>query len=157
MTDINIEKLRERLYAVAHAIFCIGETCVEVSKQHISEKEALSKIRVYLNDAGVWSKFMVDQLIEDCMGQTVTNSFDEPEIEWLKKILQEQPLQVFNPNECDVSFSSDLNTAADDCCMVSNIDGRIFNASREFLDRISKMNHSDISASIERIKKYIKE
>ena len=104
MTDINIEKLRARLYSVAHALFCIGETCVEASKQHISEKEALSKIRVYLNDAGVWSKFMVDQLIEDCMvpNVLVSNKLEEYEIDWLKKVLQEQPMQVFNPNECDV-------------------------------------------------------
>ena len=75
---------------------------------HISEKEALSKIRVYLNDAGVWSRFMIDQLIEDCMGPDVlvANNVDEHEIEWIKKVLQEQPMQIFDVDICDVSFPS---------------------------------------------------
>ena len=149
MADINIEKLRNELYKVSKALFGIGETCVEASKKHISEKEALSKIRVYLNDAGVWSKFMVDQLIEDCMRPDVFNHFEEPAIDWLNKVLQEQPMQTFDVNGCDEPI--------DDCCMVANPNRNVFAVNKDFLDKISKMNHYDIMMSTERIKKYLKE
>lgn len=87
MADVNIEMLKERLYKVASALFCISETCVEVSKQHISEEKALNKIRGYLNDAGMWSRFKVDQLIEECIEPIVSNTFDELHYDWLKKSL----------------------------------------------------------------------
>ena len=146
MADINVEKLREELYKVSKALFGIGETCVEASKQHISEKEALSKIRVYLNDAGVWSRFMVDQLIEDCMGPDVlvANNLDEPEIEWIKKVLQEQPMQIFD------------DESIDDCCMAANFNRNAFTVNKDFLDRISKIHHDDINTAVEKIRPYIK-
>jgi len=44
-----------------------------------------------------------------------------------------------------------------DCCMAGNLNREAFVVNKDFLDQISKMNHSDIFASIEIIKKYIKE
>ena len=183
MAEINVEKLREELYKVSKALFGIGETCVEASKQHISEKEALSKIRVYLNDVGVWSRFVVDQLIEDCMGPAVlvANNIDELEIEWIKKVLQEQPLQVFNLNECDVSFQqccddcpnnlknggsgicnctlpymqnpTTYTVKQEDLCMVNNTGGYVYTTDTK-LKNAPTVNVTD---AVERIKKYIKE
>ena len=77
VSDINIDMLKERLYKVSKALFCIGETCVEVSKQHISEEKALDKIRGYLNDAGMYSRFKVDQLIEECMEPNIYDAFEK--------------------------------------------------------------------------------
>ena len=183
MADINVEKLREELYKVSKTLFCIGETCVEASKQHISEKDALSKIRVYLNDVGVWSKFMVDQLIEDCMGPTVlvANNIDEREIEWIKKVLQEQPIQTFDIDKCDVSFQSCCDECSnnpknggsgicnctlpymqnpttytvkqEDLCMVNSTGGYVYTTDTK-LTNASTVN---IAEAVERTKKYIKE
>ena len=50
-----------------------------------------------------------------------------------------------------------MEPVIDDCCMASNIDRMAFVANKDFLDKVSKMNSSDIDASVERIKKYIKE
>ena len=181
MADINVEKLKEKLYKVSKALFGIGETCVEASKQHISEKEALSKIRVYLNDAGVWSRFMVDQLIEDCMGPEVVNNFEEPDIEWIKKVLQEQPMQIFAVDEYDVSFPSCCDGCSNnpknggsgicnctlpymqdpikytvqpgDSCMANNTGGYVYTTSTKIPDVLTP---TDIAETVERIKKYIR-
>lgn len=67
MANINVEKLKEKLYPVASALFCIGEVCVDVSKQHISAEDAIDKIRRYLSKTEVFSRACVDRLIEDCM------------------------------------------------------------------------------------------
>ena len=180
MTDINIEKLRNELYKVSKALFGIGETCVEASKQHISEKEALSKIRVYLNDAGVWSRFMVDQLIENCMGPDVVNHFEEPAIDWLKKALQEQPIQIFDVNLRDVSFPSCCDGCSnnpknggsgicnctlpymqnptiytanhEDLCMVNNTGGYVYTTDT----KLTNTSTIDVMKAVERTKKYIK-
>lgn len=89
MADINVDMLKESLYKVSKVLFCIGEVCVDVSKQHISETDALNKIRGYLNDAHMYSRFQVDQLIENCMKPVVTNAFDENQNDWLNKALSE--------------------------------------------------------------------
>lgn len=91
MVDINVEMLKEALYKVSKALFCIGEVCVDASKQHISNEDALKKIRCYLNDAHMWSRFQVDQLIEDCMEPIISNAFEEKHDEWLTKALSELP------------------------------------------------------------------
>lgn len=41
--------------------------------------------------------------------------------------------------------------------MACNLNRNVFVVNKDFLNRITKMSHSDIAASIERIKKYIKE
>jgi hypothetical protein len=85
MADINVEMLREKLYNVASALFRIGETCVDVSKEHISETDALDKIRNYLYDTDViGSRLRVDKLIAECMEPQVCNIFGNQHEEWLK-------------------------------------------------------------------------
>lgn len=66
MANIDTEKLKEKLYPTASALFCISEVCVDVSKQHISAEDAIDKIRGYLCKAEVFSKASVDRMIDDC-------------------------------------------------------------------------------------------
>ena len=66
MANIDVEKLKEKLYPTASALFCISEVCVDVSKQHISAEDAIDKIRGYLRETEVFSRRRVDQLIADC-------------------------------------------------------------------------------------------
>lgn len=66
MANIDVEKLKEKLYPTASALFCISEVCVDVSKQHISAEDAIDKIRGYLGKAEMFSKYRVDKLIADC-------------------------------------------------------------------------------------------
>jgi hypothetical protein len=66
MANIDVEKLKEKLYPTASALFCISEVCVDVSKQHISAEDAIDKIRGYLGKAEMFSKHRVDRLIADC-------------------------------------------------------------------------------------------
>ena len=67
MANIDVEKLKEKLYPAASALFCIGEVCVDVSKWHISAEDAINKIRGYLSKTEVHSRACIDRLIEDCM------------------------------------------------------------------------------------------
>ena len=67
MANINVEKLKEKLYPTASALFCISEVCVDVSKQHISAEDAIDKIRGHLGKTEMFSKTRVNRLIEDCM------------------------------------------------------------------------------------------
>ena len=94
MANINIEMLKNKLYPVAKALFMIGETLVDESKQHISEQEALGKIRSYLREADViCSRYGVDGLIEDCAyTKLISNTLDETENESLNNLLNTQPL-----------------------------------------------------------------
>lgn len=66
MANIDVEKLKEKLYPTASALFCIGEVCVDVSKWHISAEDAIDKIRRYLSKTEVYSRTCIDRLIEDC-------------------------------------------------------------------------------------------
>lgn len=67
MANVNVNMLKEKLYPTASALFCIGEVCVDVSKQHISYERAIDKIREYLKKASFYSKYSVDKLIEECL------------------------------------------------------------------------------------------
>ena len=68
MTNINVEMLKKKIYPAVIALSCIGEVCVDVSKQHISAEDAIDKIRGYLRETDViGSRYRVDQLIEECM------------------------------------------------------------------------------------------
>ena len=84
MANINVEKLKEKLYPVASALFCIGEVCVDVSKQHISAEKAIDKIRGYLSKTEVYSRTCIDRLIEDCM-------MDEYIFTTTKEVLEKLP------------------------------------------------------------------
>lgn len=66
MANMDVKKLKEKLYPTASALFCISEVCVDVSKQHISAEDAIDKIRGYLGKAEMFSKYRVDKLIADC-------------------------------------------------------------------------------------------
>jgi len=66
MANMDVEKLKEKLYPTASALFCISEVCVDVSKQHISAEDAIDKIRRYLGKVEMFSKYRVDKLIADC-------------------------------------------------------------------------------------------
>ena len=83
MANIDVEKLKEKLYPTASVIFCISEVCVDVSKQHISAEDAIDKIRGYLGKAEMFSKYRVDKLIADCaVNEYIFNASKET----LKKI-----------------------------------------------------------------------
>jgi hypothetical protein len=172
--------LKEKLYKVSKALFCMGEVCVDVSKQHISGRDALNKIRGYLNDAGMWSRFKVDQLIDDCMEQHVCNAFEEPDREWLKKALNEQPIQTLEinyPDCCDGCSNNPKNGGSgicnctlpymqnpttytvpyEDTCMANNIDGRVYFAADTKSLTEHKASHERIAEAVARTQKYIKE
>lgn len=69
MANVNVDMLKEKLYPTASALFCIGEVCVDVSKQHISYERAIDKIREYLRKASFCSRRGVDKLIEECINE----------------------------------------------------------------------------------------
>lgn len=178
MAEINVEMLREKLHKAAIALSCIGEVCVDVSKQHISAERAIDKIRNYLYDTDViGSRYRVDKLIEDCMKRNVYNSFEEPDHEWLKKILNQQPLQTLEVNYppcCDECSNNPKNGGSGICnctlpymqnpvmystgdsCMANNIDGRVYFASNHSLQEY-KADSNRIAEAVERTKKYLKE
>ncbi len=175
MADVNVEKLKEKLYEVASALFHISETCVDVSKQHISAEKAFEKIRGYLNDAGMWSRVKVDQIIEDCMEPIISNVFEEPDNEWLNKLLKERPIQTLDinfPACCDGCSNNPKNggsgicnctipymqnpiqytSASTDSCMVNNVDGYVYTINTDI--PTSVMTEDKISEAVERTKQY---
>ena len=77
MANIDVEKLKEKLYPTSSALFCISEVCVDVSKQHISAEDAIDKIRGYLGKAEMFSKYRVDRLIADCAVDEYMFTFTE--------------------------------------------------------------------------------
>lgn len=81
MANINVEKLKEKLYPTASALFCISEVCVDVSKQHISAEDAIDKIRGYLGKTEVFSKARVDRLIDDCALDEYMFTFTEASLQ----------------------------------------------------------------------------
>ena len=85
MGNIDVEKLKEKLYPTASALFCISEVCVDVSKQHISAEYAIDKIRGYLREVEVFSKARVDRLIEDCMADEYIFTSTKEALESLPK------------------------------------------------------------------------
>lgn len=179
MAEINVEMLKEALYKVSKALFCIGEVCVDASKQHITEEYALNKIRGYLNDAHMWSRFQVDQLIEDCMEPIICNIPYEINNDWLNKYLKEQPLQTFEvsyPPCCDGCSNNPKNGGSGICnctlpymqnptnytvpigdfCMANNTNGYVY-----FVNNVDDLkehnaNANRIAEAKERTEKYIK-
>ena len=167
MADINVEMLKEQLYKVASALFRISETCVEASKSHISETDALNKIRGHLNDAGMWSKLKVDQLIEECMEPQVYNWFED----YGKRYLEVNGLDYpaccdgcsNNPKNggsgicnCTLPYMQNPTTYTvkqEDLCMVNSTGGYVYTTDTK-LQNASTVN---ISEAVERTKKYIKE
>lgn len=85
MSNIDTEKLKEKLYPTASAIFCISEVCVDVSKQHISAEDAIDKIRGYLRETELFSRRRVDQLIADCAVDEYIFTFSEASLKNLPK------------------------------------------------------------------------
>jgi hypothetical protein len=183
MADINVEMLKEKLYVVSKALFCIGEVCVDVSKQHISEEYALNKIRGYLNDAHMWSRFQVDQIIEDCMEPIVINIPDEMSDGWLQKYLKEQPTQTFevsypqccdgcsnNPKNggsgicnCTLPYMQNpmmyaTNASTDDRCMTATTStgAYIFGKEKSDADNQPKADTKRIAEAVERTQKYLR-
>ena len=181
MVDINVEMLREKLYKVASALFRIGETCVDASKEHISEADALDKIRNYLYDTDViGSRLRVDKLIAECMEPQVHNIFGNQHEEWLKtywgKWIGLDSPTINYPDCCDGCSNNPKNggsgicnctlpymqnptnytVASGDACMINNLDGRVF-----FTDNLDKLNEHRASAdriaeATKRTKQYIK-
>lgn len=119
MANINIEMLKDKLYPVAKALFMIGETLVDESKQHISEQEALGKIRSYLREADViCSRYGVDRLIEDCMyTKPVSNTLDETENESLNNWLNTKSFLYPDtfPSVCDQCSNNPKNGGSGIC------------------------------------------
>lgn len=180
MAEMNVEMLREKLHKAAIALSCIGEVCVDVSKQHISAERAIDKIRNYLYDTDViGSRYRVDRLIDECMDPQIYNTFEEPDHEWIKKLLREQPLQPFDvnyPDCCDGCGNNPKNggsgicnctipymqnptnytVPSGDACMSNNINGYVY-----FADSDSLTNHKAsaerIAEAVERTKRYLKE
>ena len=91
MAEINVEILREKLHKAAIALSCIGEVCVDVSKQHISAERAIDKIRNYLyNTDVIGSRYRVDKLIEECMKPQVYNNFTDEQEHLIKTCFEKQ-------------------------------------------------------------------
>ena len=184
MADIDVEKLKEKLYVVAKALFCIGETCVDVSKQHLSNEMALDKIRGYLNDANMWSRFQVDQLINGCVKPIVLNIPDEAQMEEFKEHLKRQgglmltdldfpSIEITMPSCCDECPNNPNNGGSGNCscalpymqgstiyessCAANNQNGHVYEVNRNFLDNLQTNVHNHISETVKRTKRYIKE
>ena len=85
MANINVEKLKEKLYPTASALFCISEVCVDVSKQHISAEDAIDKIRGYLCKIEMLSKTRVDRIIDDCAMDEYMFTFTEASLQNLPR------------------------------------------------------------------------
>jgi hypothetical protein len=85
MANIDIDKLKEKLYPTASALFCISEVCVDVSKQHISAEDAIDKIRGYLGKAEIFSKAHVNRLIADCAIDEYMFTFTETSLKNLPR------------------------------------------------------------------------
>lgn len=179
MADVNVEMLKDKLYKVASALFIISETLVDESKQHISAEKAIDKIRSYMRDTdAIVSRYRVNLLIEECMEPIVSNAFEEPTQDWLKKYLMDQPLQTFEasyPSCCDGCSNNPKNGGSGICnctlpymqnpvmysigdsCMANNIGGGVYFTTNT--DNLKKyMADADrIADAHERIKKYMEE
>ena len=174
MADINVEMLKEKLYPAAKALFIIGETLVDVSKQHISAEEAIEKIRTCMYDTDViCSRYRVNRLIEDCMEPIVSNVLDDKQVEWLKKTLQEYPIQTFEvnyPSCCDGCSNNPKNGGSGICnCTLPYMSNPVnYNGTPDVRNymyyttnatdlKSHNVNSDRISQAVERTQKYIKE
>lgn len=170
MADINIEMLKNKLYPVAKALFAISETLVDASKQHISDRDALTKIRSLMHDATViCSRYRVDKLIEDC---------EEKYGEWTRNYLGKwvglEPLEIHYPDCCDGCSNNPKNGGSGICnCtlpymqnpdlyntgdsyMANNIDGRVYFAENIDVSNEYSANADRIADAVERIEKYMR-
>lgn len=131
MAEIDVEMLKEKLYPAAKALFIIGETLVDVSKQHIGAEDAIDKIRSYMYDTDViGSRYRVDMLIEECMNPVLHNIMsNEDANDWFNKALSER---------------------------LADIDRFVYFADKDQLKEC-KADYNRITEAIERVNKYIKE
>lgn len=177
MADINVEKLKEKLYPAAKALFMIGETLVDVSKQHISAEDAIDKIRSYMYDTdAIGSRLRVDILIGECMESVVSRVLDDKETEWLREYIEKWNIEapdIIFPSCCDGCSNNPKNGGSgicnctlpymqnpttytvnhEDLCMVNNTGGYVYTTDAK-LTNASTVNIAD---AVERTKKYIKE
>ena len=172
MAEINVEMLKEKLYKAASALFCISEVCVDVSKSHISAENAIDKIRNYLYDTDViGSRFRVDQLIEECMGEQVYNWFED----YGKRYLEVNNLEYpdcctecsNNPKNggsgicnCTLPYMQNPITytvPTDDFCMANNTNSYVYITDNTDNLKEHQNNSNRIAEAVERTKKYIKE
>lgn len=168
MADVNVEKLKEKIYPAAKALFIISETLVDVSKQHISAEDAIDKIRSYMSDTDViGSRYHVDLLIDDCTESLVYNWFED----YGKRFLEVNGYDY--PDCCDECSNNPKNGGSgicnctlpymknpitytvkqEDLCMVNSTGGYVYTTDTK-LDKTSTVNIMD---AVERTKKYIKE
>lgn len=178
MSEINVEMLKEKIYPAVIALSCIGEVCVDVSKQHISAERAIDKIRNYLYDTDViGSRYRLDRLIEDCMEPIVSNTLDDKQVEWLKNALTEYPIHAFEanyPSCCDGCSNNPKNGGsgicncilpymqnpttytipASDSCMANSTGGYVFTTSTKLPDVSTQT--INVSDAVKRTQKYIK-
>ena len=85
MANIDVTKLKEKLYPTMITLYCIGEVCVDVSKQHISAEDAIDKIREYLKNTDVCSRARLDLLIADCALDEYMFTFTETSLKNLPR------------------------------------------------------------------------
>lgn len=182
MANINVEKLKENLYPAASALFCIGEVCVDVSKQHISAEKAIEKIRYYLHKTDMYSRYCVDKLVEDCIVEEFTyDDLAEKAQEYLREFNFPQESYNLNmPSSCDGCSNNPKNGGSGICnctipyfenpimynttytddisCMANNSDGTTFYSleRKQNSDNIGVADVKRIAEAIERTKKYEK-
>ena len=178
MADINIEKLKEKLYSVAKALFMISETLVDESKCHISKEDALKKICSYMHDADViCSRYRVDKLIEECMEPMVSKVLDDKQTEWVREYLGKWNVimpEINYPSCCDGCSNDPKNGgsgicnctlpymqnpimySAEDQCMANNTSGNVYFVTNTDSLQNSKSNDDRIAEAVERIEKYLR-
>lgn len=170
MAEMNVELLREKLHKAAIALSCIGEVCVDVSKQHISAERAIDKIRNYLHDTdAIGSRYRVDILIEDCMEPQVYNWFED----YGKRYLEVNGFDY--PSCCDGCSNNPKNGGSGICnctlpymqnptnytvpsgnsVMANSTGGYVYTTSTKLPD--ASTSTTNIIEAIERAKKYLKE
>lgn len=175
MAEMNVEMLREKLHKAAIALSCIGEVCVDVSKQHISAERAIDKIRNYLYDTDViGSRYRVDRLIEECIEPVVSNMNYEFDRKYLGKWVGLEPFEVNYPDCCDGCGNNPKNggsgicnctlpymqnptnytVPSGDACMANNTGGYVYTVSTKLPNASTPT--TNIEDSIKRIEKYIK-
>lgn len=170
MVEMNVELLREKLHKAAIALSCIGEVCVDVSKQHISAERAIDKIRNYLHDTdAIGSRYRVDMLIEECMEPQVYNWFED----YGKRYLEVNGFDY--PSCCDGCSNNPKNGGSGICnctlpymqnptnytvpsgnsVMANSTGGYVYTTSTKLPDASTPT--TNIIEAIERAKRYIKE
>ena len=177
MANIDVEKLKEKLYPTASALFCISEVCVDVSKQHISAEKAIEKIRDYLRKTGMYSRYSVDNLIENCtVEEFAYDDLAEIAQEYLREL--NYPIQQYNldmSSSCDKCSNNPKNGGSGICnctipyfenpimystgdpCMANNINGNVLYFSTD-TDKLRECSadYNRIATAIENTKKYEK-